>query len=181
MHEEAEHEVVASEPADEAGEALAGAQPAAQLADHLLADGVVAHEGDAAAGEHVARGRLADVVQQRAEAQRLGAGELVAERLGQDPLDARGLLGAEQLRQPLLQLDLPGQHLERVVVDVEVVVVALLDPVEGGQLGQDRLEHAEAVGQLQPGEGAVRDHQPAQLSEHALAGGARHARRGRAR
>ena len=122
--------------------------------------------------------RLPDVVQQRAEAQRLGAGELVAERPGQHPLDARGLPGAEHLRQALLQLDLPGQHLERVVVDVEVVVVALLDPVEGGQLGQDRLEHAEAVGQLQPGDCAVRDDQAAQLQEDALARGARHVRRG---
>ena len=45
------------------------------------AGGVVADERDPALGGHAARLRLGDVVQQRAEAQRLPAGQLVGERL----------------------------------------------------------------------------------------------------
>ncbi len=117
---------------------------------------------------------------QGGEAQCLRAGELVAQRLVQHAAQARGV-GAEQLVQPILHADLLGQHLERVVVDVEVVVVALVHAVEGCQLGQDRLEHAQAVRQLHAGERTGRDHEPAQLGEHALSGGLGHPRGGRLR
>ena len=53
------------------------------LAHHLLAEPVVADEGHAAVRAHVARRGLADVVQERAEAERLAACELVGERLGE--------------------------------------------------------------------------------------------------
>ena len=78
VDEEAEHEVVAGHALEEAAEALARAQAAADVAHHLLAQPVVAHEGHAAVVAHVVRGGLADVVQERAEAQRLAARELVA-------------------------------------------------------------------------------------------------------
>ena len=76
-----------------------------------------------------------------------------------------------------LELDQPAQHLQRVVVDVEMVVVALLHAVQRRQLGQHRGEQSEPVGQRQAVEHAVGDHQPAQLGEHALAGRLGHARR----
>jgi hypothetical protein len=64
-----------------------------------------------------------------------------------------------------------AQHLDRVVVHVEVVEVALLDAVERAQLGQDRRREPETVGQLEPLHDPVRHQQPAQLGEDALAGG----------
>ena len=73
---------------------------------------------------------------ERAEAQRLAARELVAERLGQHAAHARGVRRRTARRGAVSTLDLLAEHLERVVVDVEVVVVALLDAVERGQLGQ---------------------------------------------
>ena len=101
-----------------------------------------------------------------------------AERLGQHAAQAGGLR-PEQLVEASLEPDLLPEHLERVVVDVEVVVVALVDAVEGGQLGQHRVQHAEAVGQLEAGPDAVGEHEAAQLAEDALARRVGHARGGR--
>ena len=61
------------------------------------------------------------------------------------------------------------EHLDRVAVDVEVVEVALLDAVEPAELGENRGEHAERVGEAEPVEHAVGHHDPAQLGEDALA------------
>ena len=100
MDEEAEHEVVAGEPVEEAAEALARAQAAAELAHHLLAEPSWPDEGHAAVRAHAARGRLADVVQQRAEAERLAARELVRQRLREHRAQPRRQLAEHRLQPP---------------------------------------------------------------------------------
>ena len=138
-----------------------------------LADAIVTHEGDPSVRADRACGRLADVVEERAEPQRLAAGELVRERLVEHGAHAGLGIAVDRDQVP--------QDLERVVVDVEVVVAALLDAVEGGQLGQHRLEQAEPVGQGEPVEDAVGDDQALELGKDALPGGAAHPRRGGSR
>ena len=103
------------------------------VAGQLRARRVVAHERHPAVGQHVARLRLGGVVQERGPAHRLPARELVrraARRAARDlVVEARGDRIALQQRDRV-------EHLERVVVDVEVVEVALLDPAQRAQLGQ---------------------------------------------
>ena len=115
-----------------------------------------------------AGGRLPDVVQQGGEAKRLPPRELVGERLLQDRTEARRELRAEGGLGLALDLQESVQHLHRVVVDIEVVEVALLHAVEGGDLGQNRLHQAQPVGQRQALEHPVRGDQPAELGEHPL-------------
>ena len=162
---------MAGQRREEAGKARAGAQAAADITHHGLPHAVVAHEGDAAVGAYGPGGRLADVVQQRAEAQRAQAGELVRE----GGLEQGGQARIE-LIQAALELDLALEDLHRVPVDVEMVVLALLHLVELGQLGEHRAHEPEAVGQSQPREHPVGEHQAAQLAEHPLARGPGHAR-----
>src|SRR3954447_2819234 len=174
VHEEAEHEGVARDRAEELAQLLARAQPAADARDHLLAHGVVADERDAAVRQHLACGRLRDVVGERAEAERLGARELVRERFVEQLLYARTELRAEDHRRMALDPQLLAQHLERVTVHVEVVEVALLYAVEGGELGQHGGDEAEAVGEGEPFEHALGDHESAELGEDALRRGLGH-------
>ena len=75
---------------------------------------------------------------QRGEAQRLPARELVGRAARRAPRAPRGAVVAEHALEVALEPDQPPQHLERVAVDVEVVEVALLHPVQRGQLGQHR-------------------------------------------
>ena len=126
----------------------------------------MAHEGHAAVLAHVVGGGLADVVEKRAEAERLAARELVRERLVQHLAQLAGGLA--------LELDQPLQHLERVPVDVEVVVVALLHVVEVGELGKHRSHQAEPVRECEPLHRSWSHQEAAQLREHALAGGLAH-------
>src|SRR4051794_21702513 len=174
VHEEAQHEVVARDRAEELAQLLARPQPAAYARDHLLAHGVVADERDAAVRQHLARGRLRDVVGERAEAKRLGTRELVRERLVEQSLYARTELRAEYRGRTALDPQLLAQHLERVTVHVEVVEVALLYAVEGGELGQHGGDEAEAVGKGEPFERALGDHESAELGEDALRRGLGH-------
>jgi hypothetical protein len=139
VDEEAEHEVVAGHGLEEAAEALARAESAADRAHHLLAEPIVAHEGHAAVLAHVVGGGLSDVVEKSAETERLTARELVPERLVERLAKLRAGLA--------LELDQPLQHLERVPVDVEVVVVALLHVVQVRELRKNRPDQAEPVGQ----------------------------------
>ena len=75
-------------------------------------------------------------MQQRGEAHRLAARELVGERLAQQRRDRVGVLAeAGRDRVALDRHDLV-EHLERVVVDVEVVEDVLLDAAQREQLGQ---------------------------------------------
>ena len=95
-------------------------------------------------GAHAARGGLAHVVEQRAEAQRLAARRARPPAARRAPRAARGASSPNTLLEPALELDLAREHLERVAVDVEVVVAALLHAVEVVQLGQHRAQRGRA-------------------------------------
>ena len=174
VHEKSERKVGAGHALEEAAQPLAGAQPPAEGGHHLLAQRVVADERDATAVEHAARGGLAHVVQERAEAQGLTAREVVRQRLGKHGLESRSKV-SEELVQPALQLDLPGEHLQRVPVHVQVVVAALLHAVQVGHLGKHRAQEPEPVGELEARQHPGRHDQPAQLGEHPLRRGLGHA------
>ncbi len=169
VHEEAEPEVLARELPDVGAKALAGPQPAKDLPDHLIARGVVADEGDPPVGPHAAGRRLGDVVEESGQPQRLAAGHLV----GQGGLELLGHAGGELPEDAVevpLGVDEPGQHLEGVVEDVEVVEVALLDSRQGAELGEHRVEHVEPGRKPQAVQCAGRGHEPPQLGEHPLRG-----------
>ena len=80
--------------------------------------------------------RLGDVVQERAEAQRRAAGQLVGERLREQRAERLLVLDAERRRRIALDLDGPLEDRERVVEHVEVVVAALLDAAQRLELGE---------------------------------------------
>ena len=125
--------------------------------------------------------RLGDVVQQGAEAQRAAAGQLVGQRLGQQRAHRRGQrLVAERGRGIALEVDAGLQDLERVPVDVAVVVGVLLDAAQRRQLGQDGGDELELVHQREPADRRVGADDAAQLGEDALLGGAGQPRRVRA-
>ena len=129
----------------------------------------MAHEGHAAVLAHVVGCGLADVVEESAEAERLPARELVRERFVQHLAQLTAGLA--------LELDQPLQHLDRVAIDVEVVVVALVHVVQVGELGQDGAHQAEPVREREPLQRCRRHEEPAQLREHALSRGLAHPRR----
>ncbi len=83
IDQEAEAQVVQGQPLKVGAEGVACSKPAADPGDDLGSRAVVADEGDVA-GPLASRRRLAEVVEERAEAQRIGARELVGERLGQE-------------------------------------------------------------------------------------------------
>ena len=81
---------------------------------------------------------LGDVVQQRAEAQRLAAGQLVGERRRQQlprPPPASAPKAGSRIA---LERDRLGQHRPGVPEHVEMVKAALLDPPQRVELGQHR-------------------------------------------
>ena len=151
VDEEAEAQVVQGQRLQMRGQRAARPQPAAGGADHLGALAVVADEGDVAAALAAGR-RLADVVEDRAEAQRRAPGHLVGERLVEQRPGLRGALAGEAI-EVRLDLERALQHRQRVAVDVEVVVGPLLDAAQVGELGQDDRGEAELVEQ---GEAAQR-------------------------
>jgi hypothetical protein len=128
----------------------------------------VAREPDPPVGQLHARLRLGRVVQQRREAQPAPAGQLVGERLGQQRAHRLGQLGAEHGGRVALERDGLLEHLERVAVDVAVVVGVLPDPAQRGELGQHDAGQPELVHQLEAGERAVGGDDALQLGEHAL-------------
>ena len=79
---------------------------------------------------------LAGVVDERSEAQRTAPGQLVGKRLGEQLAHSRRVLAGESVEVALDLEQLP-QHLDRVAVDVEVVVGALLDTAQRFQLRED--------------------------------------------
>lgn len=78
---EAEHQMVAGERPHERAQALARAQAAEDLRHHFLAGEVVPDEGHLAVGPDATRVGLCHVVEERSQAQRLQASQLVRQRL----------------------------------------------------------------------------------------------------
>ena len=75
-------------------------------------------------------------MEEGAEAQRRAAGHLVGERLVEQRPRLRGALAGEAVEVGL-DLERVLEHRQRVAVDVEVVVGALLDAAQRLELGQD--------------------------------------------
>jgi hypothetical protein len=107
-------------------------------------------------------------VQQSAEPQRLASREVVGQRFRQYRSGCLGVLA--QGRGIALQLDELRQRVEGVAVDVEVVVLRLIHPLLGRQLGQHRLQGSQRVeqGDTQPGRRGGSGDYPLELDEHAL-------------
>src|SRR5205085_8434163 len=105
-------------------------------------------EGDVAAALPL-RLRLADVVQQRAEAQRLAAGQLIGQRLVEE-LGRLGRQSAEEAGQVCLDREPLLEHGQGVAMDVEVVVGVLHDAAQRVELGQHGSGQVERVEQLDP-------------------------------
>src|SRR3954447_10422553 len=123
MDQETEPQVVQGEPLQMPAQRPARSQPLADRGDDLRADLVVADEGDVPRSLG-ARVRLAEIVEERAEAQRALASQLVRERFRQERLDLSGQVAGESLEigldaEPLLQ------HREGVAEDVEVMIRVL--------------------------------------------------------
>ena len=113
-------------------------------------------------------------MEERGEAKRLRAGELVGERLGEGRGHPRRELPERRLG-IALDLERLAEHVDRVPVHVEVVVRALLHPAEVLQLRENGRDKAQPLGELQPFDHAVGDHDAAELREHAFRGGGRDA------
>ena len=166
VDEEAEAQVVEGERPQVVGQPAARPQPGAEPADDLRPVAVMADEGDVAA-LLAARRRLADVVEEGAEAKRGAPGHLVGEGLGEQLRDLAGALAGEAL-QVGLDLQRVPEHREGVAVDVEVVVGALPDAAQRLQLGQDDRGEAQLVEQGEAAQRVGAADQQAQLRELAL-------------
>jgi hypothetical protein len=169
VDEEPEAQVVQRQVLEVTGQAATRPQALAQAPDDRDAVAIVADEGDEAVLLG-AGGRLADVVHERAEAQRRAAAHLVGERLGEERLQLLRPLAPEP---PQVRLDRERllEHRHRVPVDVEVVVGALFDPAQRLQLRQDDRGEAELVEQRHPAQRVRPADELAQLRELALSGG----------
>ena len=129
MHQEAQAQVLEADQLEVSAQPPRGPQPLADRADDPRAGAVVAEEEDAALVVHAAGLRLAEVVEERAEAKRGAAVEPVGELLAEDGLDGRGVL-AGVLGEVALDREQPLEDLDRVPVGVEVVVRVLLDAAQ---------------------------------------------------
>jgi len=161
-----EAQVQLGEPGHRLHGRLVEAQLAQPLGDELRADHLVVVEAHAATLLVPLGAGLADVVQQRGEAQH-------EVRPGHDAVGAR------------LERDRVVEHRERVLVDVLVAVVLVDLEAEGRQLGQHVLGEPGLHQDLQPEPRLAREQQLAQLVAHPLRGHDRdplgHAHRGRVR
>ena len=133
-----EAQVQLDQPRHRLGRLLVEAQRPQPLGDELGADHLVVVEGDAAAVLEPPGRRLADVVQQRGQAQHeVGAGHRLRWPAGRS-LEVDGLL----------------EHGHRVLVDVLVAVVLVDLELQGGQLGQHVVgQPADAVSSSRPARG----------------------------
>ena len=166
VDEEAEAQVVEGERPEVIGQSPAGPQARAERGDHLGADVVVADECHVAVALAL-RPRLADVVQERAEAERGATAEVVGKRLLEQLADLVCTLAGEAVE---AGLDREGllEHRDRVAVDVEMVVRALFDAAGCLELRQDGGGQVEVVEQLDPAQRVGAGEQPAELGQLAL-------------
>ena len=140
VHEEAEPQVVQAERARRGRRASRRRAAARRTARAISApSAVVAGEADPRPSGRARAGlRLGGVVQQRGEAHRPAARQLVRERLGAAaPPTASACSPKPAASRVALDRHHLVEHLQRVVVDVEVVELVLLDAAQREQLGQD--------------------------------------------
>jgi hypothetical protein len=112
-------------------------------------------------------------VQERTEAQRASAGQAVGQRLGEQRAGRRRELLPHRRGRIRLEGDRGAEHLERVPVDVAVVVVALLHAAQCGDLREHRPGEPEIVHERHPLDDGGRGDDAAQLGEDPLLGDAR--------
>ena len=123
VHEEAEAQVVAGQRGDVRAQALAGPQ----AREHRRAPARRRRRRGRGSrrARRAARSRVCGLAASCSSAPKRSAAaarELVGQRLGEQRADRRRRLVAERRRRVALELDRPLEHLERVAVDVEVVV-----------------------------------------------------------
>ena len=169
VDEEAEPQVVQGQPLQVRGEGAAGAQPPADPADDLRPDAVVADEGDVAArarrGSPACRCRGGG---RRSAARCRGVISSASGSASSRPTSA----ARSPAKRSRSRLDLERllEHRQRVAVDVEVVVGALLDAAQRLQLRQDDRGEAELVEQREAAQRVGAADQLPQLGQLALAG-----------
>ncbi len=171
VHKEAEAQVMTGQRRDMSDQPLAGAQSREDPGRHLRSAHVVLEEGRAALGADRAGEWFGDVMYQSAEPQRLAARELVGQRLVED-LPQAGPEFAERGAGIVRNVDRRLERRERVLIDVEVVVVALLETTQRVQLGQHGGRRTDAVRQLDPRHRTIVGDGQTQLREHTLGGNA---------
>ena len=107
-------------------------------------------------------------MQERGEAHRLAARELVGERLAQAARHRVGVLAEARGDRVALDRRHLVEHRERVVVHVEVVEHVLVDAAQRGQLGQHLRGDAVRLHQREAGARGGRADDLLELAEHAL-------------
>ena len=135
VHEEPEVQVVLRQRGDEVRERGARVHAPAEGARQVGAHAVVTPEEHAALVGDRARRRLAGVVEQGAEPQRLPAGELVASGCASSRAMPSPDSPSTAAGSPVTSTT-PLEHLERVTPHVQVVVRVLLDSLQRLELGQ---------------------------------------------
>jgi hypothetical protein len=149
-------EMVAYECGDMRAQALAGTQALQNLARERGPPHVVTDEGDPPVPwTDGARERLGGIMQKRTPAKRLAAGQLIGKRLLEQPTNLRTMAleraymkGAAGLFPG--QCDRLSEDLDRVVVDIEMVVAILLHTPERIELGEHDSRCAQLTEQLEP-------------------------------
>ncbi len=167
MDQESESQVVARERPHVLDQTLRRPQPPEGLRRDLGTGDVMAHERHPPAVGHATRLRLCDVVEQRAEPQRVAAAQLVRERLRQHRANGIAIL-ADSRGGVTLELDRRLEDGQRVSVHVEVVEAALLHPAQLCELGQHDLGRTHGVEQRHAPRRAVGADDSHQLVEHPL-------------
>jgi len=136
MNQETEPEVVTRKRGHMRGQSVAGPKPRQNLDRQIRSHGVVSDERDPTFAGHPSGARLGQIMEQRSEPHSLASGELIGQRLSEDRADL-GRQFREQRVRIRGQGDRALQHVKRVIVDIEMVVVALLYSAQRQQLGQD--------------------------------------------
>jgi hypothetical protein len=168
VYEEPEPQVLSAQRRDVVTQLRRRPQPPQHVAGHPLALHVVTGEARPTVRPLRARPRLRGVVQQRGKAHRLTARELVGQGLAQQVRDRRRVLAEPGPgRVPFDGHDLI-EHLERVVVHVEVVEDVLLDSAQRGELRQHLGGDAVGVHQAEPRAHRGRADHLLELAEDAL-------------
>ena len=181
VHEEAEAQVVAGERRDVRAQPLARRSRREDVARELRAlrrRGRGSRRLAVVAHDRASRG-LAASCSSAPQRRPVAAGQPVGERLGEQRARSASACSApSDGGRVALERERLLEHLERVAVDVAVVVAVLLDAVQRGELGQHDRRSAPSVVQQPDARAAPRrrEQDALELGEDALAGDPRRAR-----